>query len=109
LAEPGPATSGAKATSWCGDEAMVEIDERGAPAPAERRRLGPYSVAQIGHGTMRLTGRHMFGPPADRRRSFDDGAGRSRRLGGASATGREPDAQTRVLLDCGAARRRPEM
>jgi pyridoxine 4-dehydrogenase len=36
------------------------------PASISRRRLGPYSVAPIGFGAMRLTGRNMFGPPADR-------------------------------------------
>jgi len=36
------------------------------PTPAARRRLGPYSVAPIGYGAMRLTGRNMFGPPENR-------------------------------------------
>src|SRR6476660_1529688 len=33
----------------------------------ERRRLGPFSVAPIGFGAMRLTGPNVFGPPRDRR------------------------------------------
>src|SRR6476660_8993850 len=32
----------------------------------ERRRLGPFSVAPIGFGAMRLTGPNVFGPPSDR-------------------------------------------
>ncbi len=43
--------------------------ERQPGKPAEsaaRRRLGPYSVKPVGYGAMRLTGRNMFGPPADR-------------------------------------------
>ena len=36
----------------------------------ERRRLGPFSVAPIGFGAMRLTGPNVFGPPADRRESI---------------------------------------
>jgi aryl-alcohol dehydrogenase-like predicted oxidoreductase len=32
----------------------------------ERRRLGPFSVAPIGFGAMRLTGPNVFGPPQDR-------------------------------------------
>ena len=36
------------------------------PASTARRGLGPYSVAPSGHGAMRLTGRNMFGLPADR-------------------------------------------
>jgi aryl-alcohol dehydrogenase-like predicted oxidoreductase len=33
----------------------------------EGRGLGPFSVAPIGFGAMRLTGPHVFGPPSDRR------------------------------------------
>jgi pyridoxine 4-dehydrogenase len=32
----------------------------------EKRGLGPYSVAAIGLGTMRLAGHNVFGPPANR-------------------------------------------
>jgi pyridoxine 4-dehydrogenase len=32
----------------------------------ERRGLGPFSVAPIGFGAMRLTGPNVFGPPRDR-------------------------------------------
>jgi pyridoxine 4-dehydrogenase len=32
----------------------------------ERRGLGPFSVAPIGFGAMRLTGPNVFGPPQDR-------------------------------------------
>jgi pyridoxine 4-dehydrogenase len=31
-----------------------------------RRRLGPFEVAPIGYGAMRLTGPNVFGPPRDR-------------------------------------------
>ena len=34
---------------------------------ARRRPLGPYAVAPIGFGAMRLTGPNVFGPPKDRR------------------------------------------
>jgi pyridoxine 4-dehydrogenase len=34
---------------------------------AERRDLGPFSVAPIGFGAMRLSGPNVFGPPRDRR------------------------------------------
>jgi len=37
---------------------------------AERRRLGPFSVAPIGFGAMRLTGPNVFGPPRDRREAI---------------------------------------
>jgi len=33
----------------------------------ERRGLGPFSVAPIGFGAMRLTGPNVFGPPRDHR------------------------------------------
>jgi pyridoxine 4-dehydrogenase len=33
----------------------------------QRRPLGPFSVAAIGFGAMRLTGPNVFGPPPDRR------------------------------------------
>jgi len=33
---------------------------------SERRVLGPFSVAPIGFGAMRLTGPNVFGPPEDR-------------------------------------------
>src|SRR6478672_9058642 len=33
----------------------------------ERRGLGPFSVAPIGFGAMRLTGPNVFGPPPDHR------------------------------------------
>src|SRR5882757_4081163 len=33
----------------------------------EWRGLGPFSVAPIGFGAMRLTGPNVFGPPQDRR------------------------------------------
>jgi len=33
----------------------------------QRRPLGPFSVAPIGFGAMRLTGPNVFGPPPDRR------------------------------------------
>src|SRR5450432_2863257 len=33
----------------------------------ERRGLGPFVVAPIGFGAMRLTGPNVFGPPGDRR------------------------------------------
>ena len=36
----------------------------------ERRRLGPFSVAPIGFGAMRLTGPNVFGPPPDRREAI---------------------------------------
>jgi len=36
------------------------------PSPMHRRQLGPFSVAPIGFGAMRLTGPNVFGPPADR-------------------------------------------
>ncbi|HMC71972.1 MAG TPA: aldo/keto reductase, partial [Mycobacteriales bacterium] len=32
----------------------------------ERRSLGPFSVAPVGFGAMRLTGPSVFGPPKDR-------------------------------------------
>src|ERR1700681_4930612 len=35
----------------------------------ERRGLGPFVVAPIGFGAMRLTGPNVFGPPADRRQA----------------------------------------
>src|SRR5437868_14342909 len=35
----------------------------------ERRDLGPFSVAPIGFGAMRLTGPNVFGPSRDRRES----------------------------------------
>jgi aryl-alcohol dehydrogenase-like predicted oxidoreductase len=31
-----------------------------------RRSLGPFSVAPVGFGAMRLTGPNVFGPPKDR-------------------------------------------
>jgi hypothetical protein len=34
--------------------------------PVPRRALGPYRVAPIGYGAMRLTGPGVFGPPPDR-------------------------------------------
>jgi aryl-alcohol dehydrogenase-like predicted oxidoreductase len=36
----------------------------------ERRYLGPFSVAPIGFGAMRLTGPNVFGPPPDRREAI---------------------------------------
>jgi pyridoxine 4-dehydrogenase len=36
----------------------------------ERRDLGPFSVALIGFGAMRLTGPNVFGPPRDRREAI---------------------------------------
>ncbi len=36
----------------------------------ERRGLGPFSVAPIGFGAMRLTGPNVFGPPQDRREAI---------------------------------------
>jgi aryl-alcohol dehydrogenase-like predicted oxidoreductase len=33
----------------------------------ERRSLGPFSVAPVGYGAMRLTGPNVFGPPRNRR------------------------------------------
>ena len=36
----------------------------------ERRGLGPFSVAPIGFGAMRLTGPNVFGPPRDRREAI---------------------------------------
>ena len=36
----------------------------------ERRDLGPFSVAPIGFGAMRLTGPNVFGPPRDRREAI---------------------------------------
>jgi aryl-alcohol dehydrogenase-like predicted oxidoreductase len=36
----------------------------------ERRSLGPFSVAPIGYGAMRLTGPNVFGPPRDRREAI---------------------------------------
>jgi pyridoxine 4-dehydrogenase len=36
----------------------------------ERRGLGPFSVAPIGFGAMRLTGPNVFGPPQDRREAL---------------------------------------
>ena len=35
-----------------------------------RRGLGPFSVAPIGFGAMRLTGPNVFGPPRDRREAL---------------------------------------
>jgi pyridoxine 4-dehydrogenase len=34
--------------------------------PVPHRALGPYRVAPIGYGAMRLTGPGVFGPPPDR-------------------------------------------
>ena len=36
----------------------------------ERRSLGPFSVAPIGFGAMRLTGPNVFGPPHDRQEAI---------------------------------------
>ena len=37
------------------------------PAPrGAKRRIGPFEVAPIGYGAMRLTGPNVFGPPPDR-------------------------------------------
>ena len=36
----------------------------------QRRLLGPFSVAPIGFGAMRLTGPNVFGPPRDRREAI---------------------------------------
>jgi aryl-alcohol dehydrogenase-like predicted oxidoreductase len=36
----------------------------------ERRGLGPFLVAPIGFGAMRLTGPNVFGPPPDRRQAI---------------------------------------
>jgi aryl-alcohol dehydrogenase-like predicted oxidoreductase len=36
----------------------------------ERRSLGPFFVAPIGFGAMRLTGPNVFGPPRDRREAI---------------------------------------
>src|SRR5712671_304897 len=36
----------------------------------ETRSLGPFSVAPIGFGAMRLTGPNVFGPPKDRREAI---------------------------------------
>ncbi|MDQ1434417.1 MAG: hypothetical protein QOF59_1233 [Actinomycetota bacterium] len=36
----------------------------------EKRRLGPFSVAPIGFGAMRLTAPNVFGPPPDRREAI---------------------------------------
>src|SRR5260221_4960087 len=36
----------------------------------ERRSLGPFSVAPIGFGAMRLTGPNVFGPPRNRREAI---------------------------------------
>jgi len=36
----------------------------------QRRLLGPFSVAPIGFGAMRLTGPNVFGPPRDRRQAI---------------------------------------
>jgi len=38
--------------------------------PVGRRYIGPYSVAPIGFGAMRLTGRNMFGPPENRKEAI---------------------------------------
>ena len=35
-----------------------------------RRPLGPFSVAPVGFGAMRLAGPNVFGPPADRRQAI---------------------------------------
>jgi pyridoxine 4-dehydrogenase len=37
---------------------------------SQSRRLGPFSVAPIGFGAMRLTGPNGFGPPRDRREAI---------------------------------------
>jgi pyridoxine 4-dehydrogenase len=37
----------------------------------DRRSLGPFSVAPIGFGAMRLTGPNVFGPPRDRREAVE--------------------------------------
>ena len=37
---------------------------------ASRRPLGPFSVAPIGYGAMRLAGPNVFGPPKDRRQAI---------------------------------------
>ena len=37
---------------------------------SQRRRLGPFSVAPIGFGAMRLAGPNVFGPPRDRREAI---------------------------------------
>jgi len=34
---------------------------------SNRRQLGPFSVAPLGYGAMRLAGENVFGPPKDRR------------------------------------------
>jgi pyridoxine 4-dehydrogenase len=36
----------------------------------ERRTLGPFSVAPVGYGAMRLTGPNVFGPPRNRREAI---------------------------------------
>jgi pyridoxine 4-dehydrogenase len=36
----------------------------------ERRSLGPFTVAPVGFGAMRLTGPNVFGPPRDRREAI---------------------------------------
>ena len=38
----------------------------------QRRLLGPFLVAPIGFGAMRLTGPNVFGPPRDRREAIRD-------------------------------------
>jgi aryl-alcohol dehydrogenase-like predicted oxidoreductase len=38
----------------------------GSAHPVPQRALGPYRVAPIGYGAMRLTGPGVFGPPPDR-------------------------------------------
>ena len=48
---------------------MVSRAERTPPGSASRparRALGPFQVAPIGYGAMRLTGPGVFGPPPDR-------------------------------------------
>jgi pyridoxine 4-dehydrogenase len=37
---------------------------------SSKRRLGPFTVAPIGFGAMRLTGPNVFGPPRDRARAL---------------------------------------
>ena len=41
-----------------------------ARADAGRRPLGPFSVAPVGFGAMRLAGPNVFGPPRDRRKAI---------------------------------------
>jgi pyridoxine 4-dehydrogenase len=48
------------------DDVNTAPSENG-PRLVARRGLGPFAVAPIGFGAMRLTGPNVFGPPRDRR------------------------------------------